>query len=359
MTTPTLHAVRKRPGMYVGSTGPSGLVHLVMEVVSNAFDEVLAGRATRIDVCIHDDGTVSVTDDGGGFRVTDRAGPTVEAIFTQLHDTPTRDGHWPHMHLALGGLGLGPACALSWSLELDSVRDEVRSRQSFSRGEVATALTQTPAPEAPTGTTITLHPDPSIFDSSHVDRDQLEAELEQLAHLTPGLTTSLTTAGQTSTFGPHLDLVPLFAATFRHSERLTPPILIGRRTEAWAVDVALAWETAYSSGTGVVSFANFRRTGERGLHEDGVDEGFRQVFGPGPLRCRGGVMGGLRAVLHVQLVDPRFTGPTRGRLASPEAVWAVADTIAAELPGALVRQPGLMLDLGRRTMTRERVELMS
>ncbi len=348
-----LDHVRKRPGMYIGGTGRDGLAHLVMEVVSNSFDLVLGGAAATITVSLGRDGSITVLDDGPGMVVLDRRGPSFEELFTTLRRTPTADGHFPHAHLAIG-VGLGPVCALSAELDVTSHREEATYRQSFARGE-ATGPLRREDPSGPTGTTVRLLPDTDVFEVAAIDAtDLLADELRQIAFLQPGLVTRLEVEGEEPvTFGPVDDLRPLFEHTFLpRSPEDRPLAVLSAATGDFVVDAVLdldsvGWEMR------IEAFGNFRHLVEPDRVHQGVTEGLRAVLGPGPMDDVEALLDG---VVHVQLLDPRFPGPTGRRLASPEAIWCVADTIAAQLPAYLARHPDLEARLRSRVPTRENVD---
>lgn len=350
-----LDHVRRRPGMYIGSARSHGLLNVVLEVVSNCFDQVLGQAASRISVTMGPGRWVTVVDDGPGIAFDHDDGPgSLEDLFTTIRHTPTADGHSPHVHLSVG-TGLGPICALMDEVQVEVRRSGVRHRQAFARGRARSPL-ETDDATGPTGTTIRLLPDPSIFDTDAVvPVEELTHRLRELALLHPGLTTEVTVEGQDPVVtGPVADLAPLFDATFgsgRHDTEPDPPFLLSSRTGDTSVDLALGWAT-FRHGIEVASYGNYRYTRESGMHVDGIEEGLREVFGPAPM---GALLAGLRGVVHVRLHDPQFPGPTRERLASPEAIWAVADTIATRLPDRLGDQHGLAESLARRVPSRRSV----
>ncbi|MGN6694105.1 MAG: hypothetical protein ACTHN0_08000 [Aquihabitans sp.] len=348
--------VRKRPGMYFGGTGPNALRHMALEVVSNSFDLVLAGQASRIDVSIDENGAITVDDDGPGLGAGDPSLATLTSRFLARHDSPTADGHWPHVHLSVG-TGLAPLCAVSERVTVEARRTDGTFRQTFVRGFETGEVRRTAAAEpGQTGTTVEIVPDPEIFGDQRIDLDSLAEHVELLALLEPGLVTSLTTPGRgREDFGPSADVTTLFARRFRSERsRLEPaePMLLTARGEDFAIDVAMAWAN-HRYKTTVESYGNYRPIHEPGWERDGVEEGLREVFGPGPIRDQHrGLMAGLRMVLHVRLLDPKFPGPTLSRLASPEVTWVVADVIAAQLPTHLAEHPDLAASLRQRTNTR-------
>lgn len=355
-TVPDIAQVRARPGMYIGGTGPRGIRNMVFEVMSNSFDLVLAERAARITVTVWRDTSITIDDDGPGMQVDDRVGPSVEEIFTTVRDTPTADGHKPHVHIVPGGVGLGPICALCSEVDLEIRRDGATYRQSFSRAVATSDLVRTEGADG-TGTTVRMVPDPAVFADPEVDVEGLADDMRELALLTPGLTMTLVIEGrEPEVFGPVTDLRPLFVDAFtdrRHPEDDLPePMLLSGEGDDFAVDLALGWVDGFMPL--IRSYGNFRRTDNRGHHVDGIVEGLREVFGHGPTDR---LMGGLRAVVHVKVVDPVLVGPSKDKLISPEAIWRVADVIAEQLPAALAADPELEEDLRSRVPTREAVAL--
>ena len=182
--------------MYVGDTEDgSGLVNLILDVIANAYDHHLAGRCSNISMTIAADGTVSVEDDGPGFSSVGGDGlPPVDTILTQLSTRPTVDGHRPHVHLGLGGLGLAVVNAASEHFELVSVRDGTEVRARYVRGELVEPIATTETKRA-SGTRIRFRPDPDIFKHVRVPRAELTRILEDLSFLAPKLRLGWSIAG--------------------------------------------------------------------------------------------------------------------------------------------------------------------
>lgn len=342
--------MRRRPGMFIGSTGPGGMCALVMEVVSNSVDEVLAGHADAIDVTLHSDRSVSVVDNGRELGTSSALGPVdaVRAVLTNFHTTATLDGHQPHVHLSFG-TGLGPVAALC-----DRMVVEVRTTRStatvtFSRG-VEQSTSNEPADGGAPGTTVRIWPDLDIFTSTRWWRiETIQSHLLTLADLIPGLTVRF--AAEPQTFGPTADLTHLFRETQGSQKLRHPgPFLIGADEGANQVRLALGWSDA-PWGPTMRSFCNLRPTEDHGSHVEGIDEGLRLVFGQGPTH---GLKEGLVAVLHVLLLEPSFAGPTKGRLDSPEAIWLVANSIGGQLPTHLDANPELRALLGAKHLAEGR-----
>lgn len=335
-----LDHIRRRPGMYIGGTGPSGLLHLAVEVAANSFDQVLAGAADRIDVMVGPAGQITVSDNGSGISVeVEEDGRTfLERVFTEMHTSPTADGHRPHVHLGLGGLGVFPVCALSEFMEVQTCDGSLTHHQSFSRGRVSTSLAVVADGERRRGTLVRFRPDPEIFGAQTFPVGKLEDELSTLAALVPGVAVKFSVD---QTYGPWTDLRHLHETTWPH--RSDPgPFLIEHAGPAGRAALALSfsgkgWQRDLMSR----SFCNYFETKEGGSHVAGIEEGLKRVLGEsGPYALKR-----MSVVLHVTLDDPQFVGPTRGRLDSPEAIDLVADALALHLPAILAADPALDAEL--------------
>lgn len=297
-------------------------------------DQVIAGRADYVNVVVDLDGSVALTDNGPGIPLHNGASgvPFVEEVFTTVRTTPSLDGHLPHVHLA-GGTGLGPVSAVCRSLVVETRTAGGGFRQSFARGRVASTPEPLPPNGATTGTMLRLVADPEIFGDARLDAPSLTDKLRTLAWLAPGLTVEV----NRERFGPVEDLASLFdewrspTADLQHGE----PFLSSGSDGSSAVSLALGWIGSLVAPR-FRSFCNYREVPEGGAQLQGIDEGLRLVFGQAPMRD---LMLGLVGVLHVTMLHPDIAGPTRGRLDSPEAIWLVADVIAARLPAFLAPQP--------------------
>jgi DNA gyrase subunit B len=323
-----IDCVRKRPGMYVGDTDGSGAMHLVLEVVANAFDQYLVGRCSRIDVEIAADRTVTVTDDGPGMPVDgDATRPPLEHVLTTLSHRPTVDGHKPHVHLWVGGVGLFAVNALSERFEMITARDGVEARIVYTRGVLLEQLTRRPSTR--TGTRVRFRPDPEIFANACVPRVALTRHLEDLSFLAPGLALTWTLAGDAQAahglagrvaIGAHCAV----ADVAQHRGTYETP---GGPVD---VEVALAWRTVpgYDEGKARIdSFVNLQRSREGGTHVDGMLDGIARAHGEVERR-------GLVAAVSVVLADVKFGNPSRDRLVTPEVREIVAQATAAALSGA-------------------------
>src|SRR6266446_3679802 len=189
-----LEAVRKRPGMYIGSTGERGLHHLVQEVVDNAVDEALAGYCDRIDVTLLADGGVRVADDGRGIPVDEHPvekRPAVEVVLTTLHAGGKFDGKSYAVSGGLHGVGVSVVNALSWMLEVEVRRDGYVWTQGYERGDPMGSLVRGAATQD-TGTTITFWPDESVFETTAWSFETLSRRMQEMAFLNRGLAITLT-----------------------------------------------------------------------------------------------------------------------------------------------------------------------
>ena len=329
-----LEAVRVRPGMYVGDVHDgSGLHHLIWEVVGNVIDLHLAGKATRLALHLDDAGWVEVHDDGPGFPVElepRRGVSALEAIFTTLHAGATRDGHFPHVHLTSSflGVGLGPVCALSAELEVETRTRGQVFRQRFERGVAVSGLERVGRSQT-TGSRVRFRPDAEIFSSTTFDRAAVRERLHQLAYLNPMLTVQMDEAIYRERDG--LAALVWAEAEARGADPSLPILRGTAERDGVRADVALAW-TEDGAPT-LRGFVNQVFTRDGGTHVEGFWEGlrrylrlpavealsesvFREVFGRG-----------LVAAVHVGLYDPRFGAPTGDRLASPEGRVAASDVV--------------------------------
>src|SRR5215211_5309044 len=269
-----LEAVRKRPGMYIGSTGPRGLHHLVYEVVDNSVDEALAGHCDRVDVAIHPDNSITVTDDGRGIPVAtmEKEGrPAVEVVLTVLHaGGKFGDGGGYKVSGGLHGVGVSVVNALSEQLHVEVRRDGFTWTQEYVRGVPQGAITKG-APTKETGTTITFLPDAEIFETLEFDFATLEQRLRETAFLTRGLHISINDArgeGHRSEFhyeGGIRDFVSYLNENKDPVQRKV--IYFEEESDEGAVEVAMQWTGSYQES--IFAFANNINTHEGGTHLSG------------------------------------------------------------------------------------------
>lgn len=323
--------------MWVGSTGETGLLNLLLEVVSNSLDVVVAGKADVISVSTATEGMVSISDNGRGMSVDETV---IEEVFTFPRSTPTMDGHHPHVHLAFG-IGLAPVNALCRRVEAEVRTEEGIFTAAFGRGELLDPLTRVSDATSETGTTVRLWPDPEIFGTTSVDVGALHTRMTELTWIRHGLVVEF----DGERMGPTSDLSEMFHGLreYGHPMRLSheAPLMIVYDDDDASVELALGWREN-GAGLNIRSFCNFREMTEPGTQHLGIEEGLRLALGQAPMEK---VLRRTAAALNVVMLDPDIGGPTRRRLDSPEAVWLIADAIAEQLPGLLAKDPALEADL--------------
>ncbi|HKO05746.1 MAG TPA: DNA topoisomerase (ATP-hydrolyzing) subunit B, partial [Candidatus Acidoferrales bacterium] len=327
-----LEAVRKRPAMYIGSTGETGLHHLVWEVVDNSVDEALAGFCDEINVSVHDDDSVTVVDNGRGIPVdmheTEKR-PAAEVVMTVLHAGGKFDSDSYTVSGGLHGVGVSVVNALSDWLDLEICRDGHVYEQSYKRGNPAGKLKETGKTRR-TGTKVTFHPDPEIFDATNFSYDVLAQRLRELAFLNKGLKITLEDertdkktefrfTGGISEFVKHLNRGK---STLHDS-----PIYIEGKRDNVEMEIAVQYNDGYTEN--VFSFANTINTVDGGTHLAGFRTGLSRTiisyansFGmmkgdKEEITITGDdVREGLVGVVSVKLPQPQFEGQTKGKLNS-------------------------------------------
>ena len=335
-----LEAVRKRPGMYIGSTGPTGLHHLVWEVVDNSVDEAMAGRATRIDVTLLADGGVRVSDDGAGIPV----GPppkypkqsTAEIVLTTLHAGGKFGGKGYQVSGGLHGVGISVVNALSTRLVLEVDRDGQHWEAEFEKGgKVKQKMTAVgPAPkdrgtgEPRNGTTVTFWPDGSIFDETEFRAQTILERMQIMAFLNKGLeirfTDERTDPVTKMTYKYNGGIVDFVKHLNASKESLFRKVAsFEQAEEGQEVEIALQWNAGYHES--IHSFANGISTIEGGMHVEGFSKSLTNVVNR-YARARNllkekeenlkgeDIREGLTAIISVRLRDPQFEGQTKAKL---------------------------------------------
>jgi len=331
-----LEAVRKRPGMYIGSTGVMGLHHLVYEVVDNSVDEALAGFCTEVTVTIHPDGSVTVVDDGRGIPVAmhEKEGrPAVEVVLTVLHSGGKfGDGGGYKVSGGLHGVGVSVVNALSERLLVEIRRDGHEFSQDYSRGAPQEELRQGRklAKGEATGTTVTFLPDADIFESLDFDYHTLEERLRETAFLTRGLKISLVDErgeGQSATFQYEGGIEDFVSYLNENKDTVHRKVVFfAGESQEGAAEVAMQWNSSYQES--VHSFANNINTREGGSHLSGFRSALTRTLNKyardhGLLKEKEDnlsgedVREGLTAVISVKLRDPQFEGQTKTKLGNP------------------------------------------
>ena len=342
-----LEAVRKRPGMYIGTTSSAGLHHLVWEIVDNSVDEAMAGFCTKIKVTVHPDNSVTVEDNGRGIPVAkhpQKKISTLEVVLTILHAGGKFDNQAYKVSGGLHGVGVSVVNALSKKMVVQVKRDGGIYEMQFARGKVTEKLKELGKSKA-TGTTITFWPDDTIFETTVYDYDTLHDRLQETAFLNKNLKIILTDERELTPrvdefcySGGIIDFVKYLNGWNgqKYEKEVLPglskPIYIEGKSDPDApfsqmgeVEVALQWNTTYSEHT--LSFANDIYTEEGGMHLEGFrtaltkavnDYGKRQniIKEKDPNLTGDDIREGLTAVISVKLPDPQFEGQTKAKLGS-------------------------------------------
>jgi DNA gyrase subunit B len=349
-----LEAVRKRPGMYIGTTGPRGLHHLVYEVVDNSIDEALAGHCTHIEVDINADGSVTVTDDGRGIPVDthSRTGKSaLETVMTVLHAGGKFGGGGYKVSGGLHGVGISVVNALSEVVEVTVWRDKKVHLQRYERGIPVTELQTKPYKEARTGTSVTFKPDTQIFTTSiEFDYITLSGRLRELAYLNAGVKITFTDnrlellksdTPKVESYDYKGGIKEYIAYMNREKQPLHEEIIYvqGERNNV-QVEVSLQWCTdAYTDN--VLGFANNIRTVDGGTHLEGLKAVLtrtlnaiarkRNKIKENETNLSGEhVREGLTAVISVKVPDPEFEGQTKTKLGNTE-VRGIVDSLVGEV----------------------------
>ena len=350
-----LEAVRKRPGMYIGSTGERGLHHLVYEIVDNSVDEALAGNCDSVTITIHPDNSITVADDGRGIPVAIMAKegrPAVEVIMTVLHaGGKFGQGGGYKVSGGLHGVGASVVNALSERLDIEVRRDGYHWTQSFERGRPTGDLVRG-EPTTETGTTTHFLPDAEIFETLEFTFKTLEERLRDTAFLTRGMRITLTDErgeGKSVEFHYEGGIVDFVAFLNQNKEPIQRKIIfLEGETEEGAVEVAMQWNASYQES--VFSFANNINTIEGGSHLSGFRSALTSALNKyarekGELREKDDnlsgedVREGLTAVISAKLTDPQFEGQTKTKLGNPGMQGFVHSIVNARLSEFLEENP--------------------
>lgn len=363
-----LEAVRRRPGMYIGSTGSRGLHHLVYEVVDNSIDEALAGYCTRIAVIVHRDNMVSVTDNGRGIPVDihpTTGKPAVEVALTMLHAGAKFGGKGYKVAGGLHGVGVSVVNALSEYLQVRVHRHEKIYQQEFSRGQPISPL-QVVGTSQTTGTEITFRPDPKIFPEIEFQRDLLAQRLRELSYLNRGLEIKLCDerTGEEEVYCHTGGIVDYVAFLNQHRNSLYPqPIYLEGTREHVQVEVALQHHDGYVES--IFSYANNIHTAEGGAHESGLKSALTRVINEygrrfnlikenGTALSGEDVREGLTAVVSVKIPEPQFEGQTKTKLGNTEVRGIVEGVVADGLIAFLEENPALARRIVDKAVTAAR-----
>jgi DNA gyrase subunit B len=350
-----LEAVRKRPGMYIGSTGPRGLHHLVYEVLDNSVDEAIAGYCDNVRVVLHPDNSCTVIDDGRGIPVDElkkEKRPAAEVVLTTLHAGGKFGGDGYKVSGGLHGVGISVVNALSERLHLEISRDGATWTQDYERGKPQGPLSKGNPTDAH-GTTITFFPDAEIFDELEFDYPTLAERLRETAFLTRGLKIELVDergAGQKDTFHYEGGIVDFVAHLNENKDPLhRKTVFFENETDDGQVEVAMQWNSSYQES--IFSFANNINTHEGGSHLSGFRSALTRTLnayarGKGLLKEKDenltgdDVREGLTAVISVKLQDPQFEGQTKTKLGNPPIEGLVKESVNRKLGEFFEENPG-------------------
>jgi DNA gyrase subunit B len=363
-----LEAVRKRPGMYIGSTGVRGLHHLVYEIVDNSVDEALAGRNEAVSVTIHPDNSVTVVDEGRGIPVAimeKEQKPAAEVVLTVLHaGGKFGDGGGYKVSGGLHGVGLSVVNALSERLDIEIRRDGHVWRQSYERGVPQGPLEKGEA-ASDTGTTINFLPDADVFESLEFEYATLEQRLRETAFLTRGLRIRITDErgdnARSSEFHYEGGIEDFVAYLNENKDPIQKKIVFFEgESDEGAVEVALQWNSSYQES--VFSFANNINTHEGGSHMSGFRSALTRTLNryareKGQLKEKDenltgeDIREGLTAVISAKLSDPQFEGQTKTKLGNPGMEGFVASVVNAKLAEFLEENPAEAAQVVRKAVS--------
>ena len=352
-----LEAVRKRPGMYIGSTSAKGLHHLVYEIVDNSIDEALAGYCDTIEVFIHKDNSITVRDNGRGIPVginKKKGIPAVEVVFTILHAGGKFGGGGYKVSGGLHGVGASVVNALSVWLEVDISHDGKIYRQRYERGKVMYPLTVVGDTDR-RGTEVRFLPDPEIFEETVFDFSLLKQRLREMAFLTRNLKIVLTDLREEEpvslTFHYEGGIKEYVQYLNRQKEVLYPEIIYceGKKGDVY-VEVAMQHNDSYNEG--VYSFVNNITTPEGGTHLAGFRSALTKTFNDYARSAKllkdneqnlsgEDIREGLVAIISIKIPEPQFEGQTKQKLGNSEARGAVDSVVSEQLTYFLEQNPNV------------------
>lgn len=373
-----LDAVRKRPGMYIGSTGERGLHHLVYEVVDNSVDEAMAGYASSITVILRADGGVRVIDDGRGIPVDEHPvekKPAVEVVLTVLHAGGKFGGAGYSVSGGLHGVGVSVVNALSTQLEVEVKRDGFVHRQSYENGVPSAPLAKGEA-TSETGTTVTFWANPDIFETTHYDFTTLARRFQEMAFLNKGLTLILIDEREAIPSDTDDEVEQVRQVRYHYEGGIADfvrhinaakgpanPTVIDIGAEAddrrMSAEIAMQWNTTYSES--VYTFANTINTTEGGTHEEGfraalttlVNKFAREwnILKEKDTNLSGeDVREGLTAIVSVKLSEPQFEGQTKTKLGNTEMKAFVQKVVNDQLGEWFEKNPAEGKEIARKSV---------
>jgi DNA gyrase subunit B len=349
-----LEAVRKRPAMYIGSTGPSGLHHLVYEVVDNSIDEALAGFCDQVNVTIHIDSSVTVVDNGRGIPTDqhDSGRSAAEVVMTVLHAGGKFDNDSYKVSGGLHGVGVSVVNALSQELDLEIWRNGQVYKQRYERGKPAGDLEMTGTTKK-RGTKITFRPDAEIFETTDFSFDTLAQRLRELAFLNAGILVTLDDERETKNHKFQYDggIISFVKHLNKNKAAVNEkPIYMKGEREGIEAEIALQWNDGYSEA--IYTFANNINTHEGGTHLSGFRSALTRTInfyagknnlGKDLKESIGGddIREGLTAVISIKLARPQFEGQTKTKLGNTEVKGIVEAIVNDKLGSFLEENPAI------------------
>ena len=386
-----LDAVRKRPGMYIGSTGERGLHHLVYEVVDNSVDEALAGHASEISITLLADGGVRVIDDGRGIPVDiveSEGKPAVEVVLTVLHAGGKFGGGGYQVSGGLHGVGVSVVNALSTNLDVEVRRNGFVYRQSYLRGVPVAPLEKGEAADH-TGTTVTFWADGGIFETTHYDFTTLSRRFQEMAFLNKGLTLTLVDERTAVYVDPDAEIdidpdaevddpsieqvrrityhydggIADFVRHINASKGAANPTVIDIEAETedkrMSAEIAMQWNNTYAES--VYTFANTINTTEGGTHEEGFRSALTTLMNKfarewnilkekDPNLSGDDIREGLTAIVSVKMAEPQFEGQTKAKLGNTEMKTFVQKVVNDQLGEWLEKNPAEGKEIARKSV---------
>ena len=346
-----LEAVRKRPGMYIGSTSRKGLNHLIYEIVDNAVDEHLAGYCKNITVTLERNGSCTVSDDGRGVPVGlhEKGMPAERLVYTTLHAGGKFDSGAYKTSGGLHGVGSSVVNALSTEMDVIIKRDGAIHHDHFSRGvpdlELVDGLLPVLGKTKETGTTVNFTPDPEIFDVTRFSSTEVRSRLHETAYLNPGLTIYFRDLRkdepEETIFSEPEGIVGFVRDMNKNEETVTDPILLKGADEGITVEIAFQYVNEFHEN--VMGYCNNIYNADGGTHLTGFKTAFTQVMNTyarqiGVLKDKDpnftgpDIRNGMIAIVTIKHPDPRFEGQTKTKLDNPDAARVVAKVVADEAP---------------------------
>ena len=337
-----LEAVRKRPAMYIGSTGEAGLHHLVYEVVDNSVDEAMNGHCDTINVMLHSDGSCSVKDNGRGIPIDDHPQynvPAVEIVMTKLHAGGKFDSDTYKVSGGLHGVGVSVVNALSTWATVEIHRDGGIYTQKYKIGNLDSKLERI-GDSDDHGTTVRFMPDSSIFETIQFDFSTLRYRLRELAYLNAGITITISEEGGESETFQYAGGISEYVTYLNEGKTslMNKPLFVSGEKDQIQVDAALQWTTAFREN--IHTFTNNIATREGGTHLSGLKTALtrtinnaarkrKQLKDKDPALDGNDVREGLTVILSVKVPEPQFEGQTKTKLGNSE-VKGIVDTIMTE-----------------------------